>query len=76
MCLITVIRYKYKEKVKLKMEERKMGNLGLYQVMTTCAKKVGGPEKLLALVALGGYGVLRVAEAGGRRVMNLGYRIL
>lgn len=39
-----------------------MGNLGAYQVMTTVAKKVGGPVKLAAGVAVGGYVVIRTAE--------------
>lgn len=39
-----------------------MGNLGAYQVMTTVAKKVGGPVKLTVGVAVGGYVVIRTAE--------------
>lgn len=31
-----------------------MGNLGWYQMMTTAAKAVGGPKKLLALLIAGG----------------------
>lgn len=41
-----------------------MGNLGLYQTMTTLAKKVGGPLQLAALVAGTGYVALRSCEAG------------
>jgi len=39
-----------------------MGNLGAYQVMTTVSKKVGGPVKLAAGIAVGGYVVIRTAE--------------
>lgn len=48
-----------------------MGNLGWYQLMTTVAKKVGGPKQLLALVAAGGYVIIRGVEAGGKRVIKL-----
>lgn len=47
-----------------------MGNLGWYQVMTTLAKKTGGPLKLAALIfgggALAGGGVI----AGGMAIKN------
>lgn len=39
-----------------------MSNLGAYQIMTSVAKKVGGPVKLAAGVAVGGYVVIRTAE--------------
>ncbi|MFM9590389.1 hypothetical protein ACKI1J_23090 [Streptomyces scabiei] len=42
-----------------------MGNLGGYQWITTAAKQVGGPAKLLAGVGVLGYLALRGAEAGG-----------
>ena len=45
-----------------------MSNLGLYQKMTTWAKKVGGPVQLFGIVAVGGYCVLRTVEAGGKTV--------
>ncbi|KON40094.1 hypothetical protein ADS73_06740 [Lactiplantibacillus plantarum] len=48
-----------------------MGNLGWYQLMTTVAKKVGGPKQLLALVAAGGYVIIRGFEAGGKKVIKL-----
>lgn len=48
-----------------------MGNLGWYQLMTTVAKKVGGPMQLLALVAAGGYVIIRGVEAGGKKVIKL-----
>ena len=41
-----------------------MSNLGMYQIMTTLAKKVGGPLALMGLTALGGYIILRPIEAG------------
>lgn len=47
-----------------------MGNLGAYQQMTTIAKKFGGPQGLLAVTALGGYALLRPAEAGVRRAVR------
>ncbi|MGO3874432.1 MAG: hypothetical protein ACTJHQ_11440, partial [Lacticaseibacillus paracasei] len=46
-------------------------NLGWYQLMTTVAKKVGGPKQLLALVAAGGYVIIRGVEAGGKKVIKL-----
>ncbi|QHM35663.1 hypothetical protein C7M35_03084 (plasmid) [Lactiplantibacillus plantarum] len=48
-----------------------MGNLGWCQLMTTVAKKVGGPKQLLALVAAGGYVIIRGVEAGGKKVIKL-----
>lgn len=39
-----------------------MSNLGTYQWITTAAKKMGGPTKFLAGVALCGYAVLRFGE--------------
>ncbi|EAD5361720.1 hypothetical protein K8A91_08540 [Listeria monocytogenes] len=47
-----------------------MSNLGWYQLITTAAKKVGGPKVLLALVAAGGYVVLRPVEAGVKKVVK------
>ena len=47
-----------------------MSNLGLYQTMTTVAKKLGGPVQLIAAVAVGGYVVLRTAEAGVKFGIN------
>ena len=41
-----------------------MSNLGAYQVMTTIAKKVGGPVKLAVVLAVSGYVVIRTAEGG------------
>lgn len=45
-----------------------MSNLGVYQWITTASKKVGGPIRLLAITATGGYIVIRLAEAGGKIV--------
>lgn len=47
-----------------------MGNLGWYQVMTTMAKKVGGPSKLIGLLV--GFGALLGGGtvAGGVAVKN------
>ncbi len=41
-----------------------MSNLGLYQTMTSLAKKAGGPLKLAAYVAVGGYAIIRAGETG------------
>lgn len=45
-----------------------MSNLGLYQLMTTIAKKIGGPIPLLAGVAALGWGAGRLGEAGGKMI--------
>lgn len=47
-----------------------MGNLGGYQLMTTLAKRVGGPGRLLALAVAGGYVVIRPVEAGAKRAFQ------
>ena len=47
-----------------------MSNLGLYQLMTTMAKSVGGPSRLFGIVAVGGYTVIRTLEAGGKAVVK------
>lgn len=47
-----------------------MSNLGLYQKMTTWAKKVGGPAQLFGIVAVGGYCVLRTVEASGKAIIK------
>lgn len=48
-----------------------MSNLGLYQSMTTWAKKLGGPLQLFGAVALGGYIVIRTVEAGSKKVIQI-----
>lgn len=45
-----------------------MSNLGGYQLLTTFAKKVGGPIKLIILVAGAGFTVLRLSEAALKKV--------
>jgi uncharacterized membrane-anchored protein YhcB (DUF1043 family) len=47
-----------------------VGNLGAYQLITTVAKKVGGPVKLAAGVAVGGYVVIRTAEGVIKKVIK------
>lgn len=47
-----------------------MSNLGLYQTMTTMAKKMGGPVQLGAMTALGGYVVGKTVEAGGKQIVK------
>lgn len=44
-----------------------MSNLGTYQLLTTIAKKVGGPVVLLVGTAVAGYATLRPVEAGAKR---------
>lgn len=48
-----------------------MSNLGLYQSMTTWAKKLGGPLQLGCAIAVGGYVVIRAVEAGGKTVVKV-----
>lgn len=48
-----------------------MGNLGAYQVMTTMAKRVGGPVMLAAVTATGGWALGRSAEAGGKKAFKV-----
>ncbi|MGW4676268.1 hypothetical protein [Streptomyces sp. NPDC004324] len=45
-----------------------MGNLGGYQLMTTLAKKVGGPAALAVVTAVSGWAIVRGAEAGVKGV--------
>lgn len=47
-----------------------MSNLGWYQIMTTMAKKVGGPIQLFAIIAGGGILLGSGALAGGNAVKN------
>lgn len=47
-----------------------MSNLGLYQEMTTLAKKLGGPLQLCLAVAVGGYAVIRTGEAGTKKIFK------
>lgn len=47
-----------------------MSNLGLYKVMTTLAKRVGGPMNLFLLTAGCGYGIGRLTEAVIKRVIK------
>lgn len=47
-----------------------MSNLGWYQIMTTAAKKVGGPKALCGIVAVGGYGLFRALEAGVKAIVT------
>jgi hypothetical protein len=51
-------------------KETSMSNLGGYQIMSTLAKKVGGPLVLAAITAVGGYVVLRSSEAGVKKIVK------
>lgn len=53
-----------------------MSNLGLYQVMTTAAKKVGGPLVLAAITAISGYAVIRTGEAGVKTIVKKGKKTI
>jgi hypothetical protein len=47
-----------------------MCNLGPYQVMTTVAKKVGGPLVLVVGTAVSGWAIGRGAEAGSKGILK------
>ena len=47
-----------------------MSNLGTYQMMTTLAKKVGGPKVLACGLAVLGWAVGRSGEAGAKAIVN------
>lgn len=47
-----------------------MSNLGWYQILTTMAKKVGGPRKLVGLLVGGGAVAGAGAMAGGVAIKN------
>jgi hypothetical protein len=47
-----------------------MSNLGAYQAMATIAKKVGGPKVLAAITIVGGYVVIRPADAGAKKAVQ------
>lgn len=47
-----------------------MGNLGWYQIMTTAAKKVGGPQKLIGIIFGGGALFGGGAVLGGKAIKN------
>lgn len=48
-----------------------MSNLGGYQTMTTFMKSLGGPTKGTLVLLGAGYGVIRLAEAGGKKLWNV-----
>ena len=47
-----------------------MSNLGLYQTMTTVAKKLGGPIGFVVTTAIGGYIIIRTGEAGTKKIIK------
>lgn len=57
-----------------------MGNLGAYQAMTTLVKSLGGPAKAatvgLVVIGTAGYGVIRLAEAGGKKLVGVSKKML
>lgn len=48
-----------------------MSNLGMYQILTTVSKKVGGPAALTGILMAAGYVVFRSVEAGGKEILKL-----
>ena len=48
-----------------------MSNLGMYQTLTTMAKKVGGPKIFIALLASGSAILGGGAFAGGTAIKNI-----
>lgn len=48
-----------------------MGNLGLYQFMTTAAKAVGGPVAFMAGIGVAGYVVISGAVYAGKVIIDL-----
>lgn len=53
-----------------------MSNLGGYQILTTLAKKVGGPGKLVALIAGGGAAAGAIVVKGGEFAIKKGKQII
>ena len=53
-----------------------MSNLGGYQILTTLAKKVGGPGKLITLIAGGGMVVGGIAVKGGEFAIKKGKKVI
>ena len=47
-----------------------MGNLGMYQIITTISKKMGGPINFLLVVAVGGYITGRTVEWAGKGIVK------
>ncbi len=48
-----------------------MSNLGGYQTIVNLAKKAGGPGKLVGIIAVGGFGVIRAGEAGTKKLVDI-----
>jgi len=48
-----------------------MSNLGFYQTLTTWSKRVGGPKKLVGMIAVGGYITLRFGEVGVKKGIKI-----
>lgn len=47
-----------------------MSNLGAYQWITTMSKKVGGPEKLIALIAVGSIAIYKGSEIAVKKLIK------
>ena len=48
-----------------------MSNLGGYQTIVNLAKKAGGPGKLVGIIAVGGFGLIRAGEAGTKKLVEV-----
>lgn len=48
----------------------RMSNLGSYQVLTSLAKKLGGPKSFVGIVGIGGYAVLRSTEGLAKKIIE------
>lgn len=48
-----------------------MGNLGMYQIMTTWSKKLGGPKQLFVGVAIVGYAAIRSTEFAVKKAIKM-----
>lgn len=47
-----------------------MSNLGMYQVITQWASKVGGPRNLLSIAGVAGYATIRLGETGVKKAIK------
>ena len=47
-----------------------MSNLGAYQWITTMSKKVGGPEKLIALISVGSIVIYKGSEMAVKKLIK------
>lgn len=48
-----------------------MSNLGMYQTLVSVAKRVGGPERLVAALLAGGYVMGKSTELGSKKLVKV-----